>query len=341
MAMRGIGRDAGVDAVRGLALLSMFVAHAAPVPGPGDILILSEYLTAPLFAVLVGVGAELSSRRGGRGIVAAAIRGGVLVVVGLLLERAGSQVIVILVYLGVLTWVMALLARLPRLAVGLVAWFLFILSPLLRTALTDDWVGLLAGGDTFRARLMEIFFVGSSYRLTALVIWACLGVLVTRTVLRRRRSWMLGAALVIAAGLILGGLDRSLGLVDVVPYSGTHVEIVFDALLAVGVLLIGASVARAASGRWVRSLADMGCMSLTLYTLHILWLAFVARVLWPGRADDAWSILASLVVGAVAFAGAWNAIPALRSWGRGPLEGVTDAAVRAGASWSRRRVSAG
>ena len=228
MAMRGIGRDAGVDAVRGLALISMFVAHAAPVPGPGDVLILSEYLTAPLFAVLVGVGAELSSRRGSRGIVAAAIRGAVLVVVGLVLERAGSQVVVILVYLGVLTWVMALLARLSRLALGLVAWFLFVLSPLLRTVLTDDWVDLLAGGDTFRARLMEIFFVGSSYRLTALVIWACLGVLVTRTVLRRRRPWVLGAALVIAAGLILGGLDRSLGLVDVVPYSGTHVEIVFD-----------------------------------------------------------------------------------------------------------------
>ena len=57
---------------------------------------------------------------------------------------------------------MALLARLSRLALGLVAWFLFVLSPLLRTALTDDWVDLLAGGDGFRARLMEIFFVGSS-----------------------------------------------------------------------------------------------------------------------------------------------------------------------------------
>ncbi|WP_447646028.1 hypothetical protein [Nocardioides zeae] len=49
-------RDLGIDAARGLALVSMFVAHFAPTAGPGGVLDLSEYLTAPLFAFLIGWG---------------------------------------------------------------------------------------------------------------------------------------------------------------------------------------------------------------------------------------------------------------------------------------------
>jgi hypothetical protein len=40
-------RDLGVDVARGVAVFSMFVAHFAPSAGPGGVLILSEYLTAP------------------------------------------------------------------------------------------------------------------------------------------------------------------------------------------------------------------------------------------------------------------------------------------------------
>ena len=42
-------RDLGVDLVRGVALVSMYVAHCAPGAGPAHVLILSEYLTMPLF----------------------------------------------------------------------------------------------------------------------------------------------------------------------------------------------------------------------------------------------------------------------------------------------------
>ena len=48
-----------VDVARGLALVSMFLAHAAPSGGPGGALHLTEFLTAALFAALVGVGAAL------------------------------------------------------------------------------------------------------------------------------------------------------------------------------------------------------------------------------------------------------------------------------------------
>ena len=46
-----------MDAARGVAVISMFVAHTAPSNGTADVLYLSEFLTFPLFALLVGVGA--------------------------------------------------------------------------------------------------------------------------------------------------------------------------------------------------------------------------------------------------------------------------------------------
>ena len=52
-------RRADVDVVRAVVLVSMYVAHVAPSSGPGRVLELSEYLTMPLFALLVGVGAQL------------------------------------------------------------------------------------------------------------------------------------------------------------------------------------------------------------------------------------------------------------------------------------------
>lgn len=47
------------DAARGVAVLSMFVAHVAP---GGGVILLSEFLTAPLFALLVVVSLTFSWR---------------------------------------------------------------------------------------------------------------------------------------------------------------------------------------------------------------------------------------------------------------------------------------
>ena len=82
-------RDVGVDALRGVALVSMFVAHTAPVTRFSAFDDLSEYLTYPLFADLVGMGAALG--RGRRSDPA---------VRGLLIERLDTSVNIILVYLS-------------------------------------------------------------------------------------------------------------------------------------------------------------------------------------------------------------------------------------------------
>ena len=84
-------RDLTIDAARGTALVSMFIAHAAPSGGPGDVLNLSEFLTAALFATLVGAGAQQSAWHRTPWAVTI-VRGGSLIGVGLLLHELGAQV---------------------------------------------------------------------------------------------------------------------------------------------------------------------------------------------------------------------------------------------------------
>ena len=50
----------GLDLARGVAVLSMLVAHLSPVGGPADV---TEYLCAPLFAVVIGVSMGLRTSR--------------------------------------------------------------------------------------------------------------------------------------------------------------------------------------------------------------------------------------------------------------------------------------
>ncbi len=103
--------------MRFLALVSMYVAHVAPVPGPAHVLELSEYLTMPLFALLVGVGRPAGCAPAGPGHWAATLgRALALVGLGLALERAEAQVVIVLAHLGVLVLVAAVLARWPDLA---------------------------------------------------------------------------------------------------------------------------------------------------------------------------------------------------------------------------------
>ena len=109
----------GLDAARGLAVVSMLVAHLSPVGGVLDV---SEYLTAPLFAVIIGIsmGVRLTERRPapGRVLLDNAQRGLVLIVLGVLLQAIYAQIDVVLPYLGVLIIVLAPLALLLHRAAG-------------------------------------------------------------------------------------------------------------------------------------------------------------------------------------------------------------------------------
>jgi hypothetical protein len=329
-------RRTDVDVVRFLALVSMYVAHVAPVPGPAHVLELSEYLTMPLFALLVGVGAQLGAWGAGttrQQWWSIAVRAVVLVGLGLALERAEAQVVIVLVHLGVLVVVAGLLVRLPTLAVVAVGVVAVVAAQLLADHAVVD-----AASGTWTSDIARFLWFGGPYRLLVMVLYAALGIALSRWWLRgdRARSslvpGLVGAGLLVAAGAMLAAEQR--GLVDLVPYSGTPQETLLDALVAVGVLGVGLATARAVSrsapGRSVVSvLAAAGAMTLTLYALQILWLAYDVRVLHPAQADDTWANLAVLVVGSLVLAWAWASAVRRDPWRKGPVEGAVGVAIRA------------
>lgn len=323
-------RRTDVDLVRFLALASMYVAHVAPVPGPARVLELSEYLTMPLFALLVGVGAQLGAWSSASALHASwstAVRAGVLVGLGLTLELAGAQVVIVLVHLGVLVVVAGVLARQPLVAVVVVAVGAFVVGPA---------TGIASSG-----------WAGGPYHPLPMVVYAMIGILLSRWWLRgpRTRSVLLplaiGSGLLVVAATMLAA--EQLSRIDLVPYSGTAQETLLDTLLAAGVLGVGLAGARALSRtpggrRSVLMLAAAGAMTLTLYVLQVLWLAYDSRVLHPGRPDDSWVNLALLLGGSLAVAWVWPALVRRDPWRAGPLEGAVTAVVR-GPSRRRRRVS--
>ncbi len=113
-----------LDLARGLAVVSMVIAHTAPW---GGVFVGTEYLTAPWFAMLVGIslllawdktgggtGAKSGARSGeqtpsrtGAFIAANVARGLLLLLAGELLQRAYWQIDVVLQTLGLLTIVLA------------------------------------------------------------------------------------------------------------------------------------------------------------------------------------------------------------------------------------------
>lgn len=305
----------------------MYVAHTTSRSDPGLLPVASNLLTAALFATLVGAGAGLApaSRRPlRRALAGPVVRGAALVVLGLLLGRAGSSIIVILVHLGLLTWLVAVLARCPTWLVTAVGGALLVLSPVLRESLATQDARLSLTGPHWLSLLLDLSFTGDTYRLSSLLAWGAFGLVLAR-VLVCARGWFrpvgCGAVLLTAAVLVAWLTGRP------VPYSGTHVELVVDALLATGVLLSGVGLTRLVRGRGLGWLADLGRMTLTLYTLQILGLAVLEQRLRPGQPPYGWEVLAALAVGSLAVAVGWNRVSVTQRWGRGPLEGSVERVI--------------
>lgn len=330
-----------MDAVRGLGLVSMYVAHTAPVYG--GILNLSEYLTYPLFSALVGMGAVLAAEQARstwlwlRSIL---VRGAVLVVVGLLLDRAGAQVVIVLVYLGILTWVVGPLARLgtgPIAGVGLVA---LVAAPPVRHALLDQRDQLFVGGHTTVVNLLDYLVTGQYYRVLSMVGFAAIGMVLARVALHGRRplgsigrQLLVGGALFVVVVGYMGA--NQAGIFSFVAYQATWREHAFCSLLVACTILLGLALAHLA-GLLFRPLVGMGQMSLTLYTLQVLYLASYVRVIRPGQVDDSWANLGLLVVGSALLAVAWQRLVRIAPYRRGPLEGLT--ALLAGPTRQRPQV---
>lgn len=332
------GRDLGIDAARGVALLSMLVAHFAPSDGPGGVLLLSEYLTAPLFAFLIGWGAVLGRGREGEW-ASVLVRVAVLVGLGLLLEDAGAQIVVVLVWLGVLTAICALLVRLPDVVVGLVVVGLAVAAP----ALKEDWAARLAAWRFEQAIagtdpggpypfLVDLTVAGPSYRLTGLLVAAGVGILLARHGGRLVLLVSGVAAGVLAAALLVA--DRR-GELDLVPYAGTHQVLLLEVALVVAVT----QAVRWLAGllpRLAAPLADVGRVTLTAYVVQIYAAAAWVRDEPVGVRDDSWVLLGLLAVAFLALGWGWPRLVRAQPWARGPLEGPERALAGLLAAGTRR-----
>lgn len=232
-----------VDWARTAAYLLMVTAHVAPSDGPLRILLVSEFLTAPLFALLVGAGAQLGHGRNtqptddvadpadpadaapggttavhargadGRDIARAVVRALLVLGLGLLLVQSRASVVIVLMHLAVLMVLCIPLVRLRTRALalaGAVAAALAVAVPLLVRRM---WAAGASGAmteplqDPLRDAVREILgdFGGSGpYRLTGFVLCAVLGMLAVR-LLRPTLPWTRGlAASAVALALFVG-----------------------------------------------------------------------------------------------------------------------------------------
>lgn len=314
----------GLDAARGLAVVSMLIAHLSPVGGPAAI---TEYLTAPLFAVIIGTSMGIalgSERRPGAGTFVRdnLQRGLILIVLGVLLQRLYDQIIIVLPHLGVLVIVLAplalLLHRMPVLTLGLAAAGA-VVAPVVvdRARLVAD--ENVASWPQWWSDLVGWVATGDAYRLATLLPMA-LGGLALATVLRRvgrpPEAWVVAGVLFATsvAAYVLGARTAS----GSAAYSGTTAEVVGATLLATGSIVASFLVVdlarRFGLGRALDPVLSSGRLALTAYTLQILWLALLSA-LRDGARDDEWWILGSSIL--VVVGGCWLLE---RLMGTGPLE---------------------
>ncbi|MEO6509759.1 MAG: hypothetical protein ABIO16_02125 [Nocardioides sp.] len=322
-------RDLRFDAVRGVALIAMYLAHCAPSAGPGNVIELTEYATYPLFALLVGVGAELGRRStASPWWVGPLVCGAALLVMAQVLEQLITQVWIVLAFLGVLTWLAAPLARAGTAWVAGVGVAALLLAPWLNGLDVSGTLDQPGGLRTFH--LVRFLVVGGPdvngpYQLASMVFFAAIGILLTRHLLDGP-ALRVGLLAAVATGV--GAALYKTGALVMLPYHVTLKVLVFDAVLIVAITLLGAVLAGRLPGL-AAPLAAAGSMSLTLYSLQILWLWYDVTHLHPGAVDDSWLNVLILTVGSLVIALVWRAVVRIDPWRRGPLEGPVAAVVSA------------
>lgn len=343
-------RVVAVDLARGVALGGMMLAHLGPVQ-TGDTPPISEILSAgraaPLFALLAGVSLTLVQRRdaGGAGSMRATIvRGVLLVLLGLTLgSLRGMPVLIILAVYGLLVLVALPLRTLSSRTLVLLTAVWAVVAPIGLLALRihhdtvyveqPSWSDLQ---DPWRLIGTVLFWGG--YPAAVWMAYVLAGMVIGRLDLTDRAMAVrlaAGGLLVLVTTLFVAwhhARDWHLlfehGDYPNVPLTwralwvvGPHSSMPLNVVGAIGssavVIGLAAVVVRSVTlRRLVAPVCAAGAMTLTLYTVHVLWtwrlrhdLAVPAMGGWGG-----W-VLQVVVLLAVA--------TAYRSrWRRGPLEQV-------------------
>ena len=332
-----------MDWARGAAYVLMVIAHVAPGDGPARILLVSEFLTAPLFALLIGVGAQLgwsaSAQNGREHVLREVVRAALVFTLGLLLTLSAASVLIVLMHLAVLMLLCLPLVRLRTRALVVAAILALMLTVTVpgiyrnRAVMLD--MGSSAAAHDALDTVLGLAGGAGAYRPTGLLLCAVLGMIAIRVLPRAPEAlWRRGAIASAGAFALMLALlvaPNLLGLYEVHAYDGTPSEQVGVASGALGVLLAmwaleASPLGSALPPRIAQLLAAPGQAALTLYTLQILVL-HAYQVRNPLVPDDNWWMLALLVALGAGFAMAWQAVlarhvPTSRLWTRGPLEGL-------------------
>lgn len=324
-------RDRGVDLARAVAVVSMLIAHLAP-GGPVAVpLQATEWLTAALFAMLAGVGAELSWRESDARtrplphVAGALVRAALVIGLGVLLDLPDHQVVIVLVPLGIAMAILAALTRLPSGALAALVIALAVATPALTRAHGATLTSLGSPGWWY-----ELLVVGHPYRVASMVLWGLVGALAVRALRSRRRPMLEigGASVLVASAATLAVLSH-VNRIDASPYSGTYAETALTTCLALAVLLVCRACAPVIPAVVLARLDAVGAMTLTLYAVQIAAMVWYLSTLPPGSLDDSWPFLAGLLVLAFVLPTLWRTAVPTGPFARGPLEGVVDTAVRA------------
>ncbi|NQX34536.1 acyltransferase family protein [Herbiconiux sp. VKM Ac-2851] len=332
----GADRIPAVDIARGIAVLTMFVAHVQPTVPTGalDVIAVAGGGERPrtLFAVVGGIALGLfvasAERRGlsdreiRREI---AVRGVVLIALGLVLQTMASGVAVVLDTWGVLFLIALpfLRVRTPLLLAGAAA--AVVAGSALAAALP-----IAARDELARNLVLNQLFEWAAIGQYPLLLWfgfLTLGFAISRFPLRRRRTQLLllGAGAVLALATLA---TRGTGGPGERPFPTellVHLAAIGAAVALIAALLVVTDPARGwrrVTGEVLWPVQAVGAMPLTVYTVHV-----VALAVWRssgGALADTWLPFAVLTAASLVGASLWAA-----TLGQGPLERVLAALSRA------------
>ncbi len=271
------------DVLRGVAILAMLIAHAMPLlmTVPPAVRFVSgniNDLASPLFALVMGMSAQIVVQRTNRDsrwrmLLQQAIRGLVLVVLGLWMENWLTWVAIVLSHLGLLLilgvpilllstrWVIGIAIALVALSDPINAWARLALAP-------------VASGSFIGAHLASWLVLGNSYRVSNLLPFFLLGALLIRHGFRRDRLLWAMAIIAPIAYLVRPVSERLSGAAETV--SGTYADTLHDLglVLAVYVVIVLLATVRAPRPARVISivfepLRAIGAVALSLYVAHV------------------------------------------------------------------------
>ncbi|MWV59285.1 DUF418 domain-containing protein [Rathayibacter sp. VKM Ac-2754] len=323
------------DALRGIAIVAMLIAHAMPlVPSlrAGAIGFVAgnvNDLASPLFALVMGMSAALVLARPGasgrRVVLQNLARAAILIGLGLWLSTWATWIAIVLAFLGVTLAIGTPILLLRSRVVAAITVVIVVVGAPLNAAVAAAADPLVLYSPTPAGYALTWLFTGPNYRVTNLLPFFLLGALLLRHGFRRDRLLAVLAVVAVLAYPMRPLLERVTGKDSV---SGSHLDTLHDLglVLAVHVAVVLLTTVRAAPRAAIEAglvpFRAVGSLSLSVYVLQVAVVAALAGAGYGYAVDTPWAF-------AVLVLGVWLAgVLWWRFCGTGPIEWVTGRLTR-------------